>query len=67
MTFYETLFITSLVSVVGFVAWRVYIIETNHLSQIQNAITEMKTDIKWLVSFHQDEKNYKVKKTSSKK
>lgn len=67
MTFYETLFITSLVSIVGFVAWRVYIIETNHLSHIQNAITEMKTDIKWLVSFHQDQKKSRTKKTSSKK
>lgn len=67
MTFYETIFITSLVSVVGFIAWRVYIIETNHLTHIQNAITELKTDIKWLVSFHQNEKTSKTKKTSSKK
>ena len=68
MTYYETLFITSLVSVVGFVAWRVYIIETNHLTHIQNSITEIKTDLKWLVTFHQDEKKTPArKKTSIKK
>lgn len=54
MDFYETLFITTLVSVVGFVAWRVYIIETNHLKHITTSIAEIKNDIKWLVSFHKD-------------
>lgn len=69
MTYYETLFITSLVSVVGFIAWRVYMIETKHLTAIQNSITEIKTDLKWLVTFHQDESNFphKVKKTTKKK
>ena len=61
MTFYETLFITTLVSVVGFVAWRVYIIETNHLKHISTAIAEMKNDIKWLVGFHQEERDKKKK------
>jgi|TARA_R110000772_G_scaffold99883_1_gene199899 hypothetical protein len=56
MTFYETLFITSLVSVVAFVAWRVYIIETLHLKGITETIAEIKTDIKWLVTFHNNEK-----------
>ena len=66
MTYYETVFITSLVSVVGFIAWRVYIIETNHLTHITNAITELKTDIKWLVQFHQDEQKPTKKKSSKK-
>lgn len=66
MTYYETVFITSLVSVVGFIAWRVYIIETNHLTHIQTAITELKTDIKWLVKFHQEEKTTSKKKSPKK-
>ena len=66
MTYYETVFITSLVSVVGFIAWRVYIIETNHLTHITNAITELKTDIKWLVKFHQDEEKTTKKKSVKK-
>lgn len=56
MGFYETLFITSLVSVVGFVAWRVYVIETNHLSHLSKDLTEVKNDIKWLIKFHEKEK-----------
>jgi hypothetical protein len=67
MTYYETLFITSLVSVVGFIAWRVYMIETKHLNQIQNSIIEIKTDLKWLVAFHEDENNYKIKNTKTNK
>ena len=51
MDFYETMFVTTLVSVVGFVAWRVYIIETNHLKHITTSIAEIKNDIKWLQLF----------------
>tara|TARA_Y100000114_G_scaffold155466_1_gene179747 strand:+ start:9563 stop:9736 length:174 start_codon:yes stop_codon:yes gene_type:complete len=56
MGIYESIFITTLVGFIGFLAWRVYLIETNHLTHIEKAITEIQTDLKWLVKFHRDEK-----------
>tara|TARA_B100000123_G_C25639276_1_gene388072 strand:- start:163 stop:348 length:186 start_codon:yes stop_codon:yes gene_type:complete len=61
MGIYESIFITTLVGFIGFLAWRVYLIETNHLTHIEKAITEIQTDIKWLVKFHQDENQSKKK------
>ena len=55
MDFYESLFVTTLVSFVAFIAWRVWTIESNHLKHIDSDIKEIKTDIKWLIDFHKDE------------
>ena len=54
--FYESIFISSLIAFIGFLAWRVYNIETNHLTHIESDMKEVKNDIKWLVSVHQKEK-----------
>jgi len=62
MGIYESIFVSTLIAFVGFLAWRVYLIETNHLTHIEKAITEIQTDIKWLVKFHQEEKSPKKKK-----
>jgi len=61
MGIYESIFVSTLIAFVGFLAWRVYLIETNHLNHIEKAITEIQTDIKWLVKFHQNEKTSKKK------
>lgn len=53
---YEQLVITTLISVVAFIAWRVWTIETNHLNHINQDLAEIKNDIKWLISFHENEK-----------
>jgi hypothetical protein len=52
MDFYENLFITTLITVIGFIAWRVWNIETNHLRHLSEDIKELKTDIKWLIEVH---------------
>jgi hypothetical protein len=49
--FYETLFISTLVGFVAFIAWRVYVIESNHLTHIEKDMAEVKNDIKWLIAF----------------
>jgi nitrate/nitrite transporter NarK len=56
MDFYENLFITTLITVVGFIAWRVWTIESNHLRHLNEDVKELKTDIKWLIEFHKKEK-----------
>lgn len=56
MDFYENLFITTLITVVGFIAWRVWTIESNHLRHLNQDIQELKTDIKWLIDHHKNEK-----------
>lgn len=53
--FYESIFISALVAFIGFIAYRVYIIESNHLTHIQEDIAELKNDIKWLIAFHEKE------------
>lgn len=40
---FETIFIGSLISFIGFIAYRVYLIESNHLKHIEKDITEIKT------------------------
>ena len=53
--FYESIFISALVAFIGFIAYRVYIIESNHLTHIQEDTAELKNDIKWLIAFHEKE------------
>ena len=57
MDFYESIFVTTLVSFIGFLSWRVWIIESNHLKHIERDMTEIKNDIKWLVKYHSDDKH----------
>ena len=66
MGIYESIFITTLVGFIGFLAWRVYLIETNHLTHIEKAITEIQTDMKWLIKFHQEEKSSKESEATAK-
>lgn len=54
MEFYESIVITTLIAVVGFIAWRVWTIESNHLAHLEADIAELKTDIKWLIDFHKN-------------
>lgn len=53
--FYESIFISTLVGFIAFIAWRVYVIETNHLTHIEKDMSEVKNDIKWLIAFHENE------------
>lgn len=57
MEFYEQIFVSTLIAVIGFIAWRVWTIESNHLRHLDADIQELKTDIKWLIEFHKDTKN----------
>jgi Na+/melibiose symporter-like transporter len=53
--FYESIFISALVAFIGFIAYRVYLIESNHLKHIEEDMAEVKNDIKWLIAFHEKE------------
>jgi hypothetical protein len=55
MDFYESLFISSLVGFIAFIAFRVYKIESNHLTHIEKDMAEVKNDIKWLIAFHENQ------------
>ena len=62
MEFYESIFVTTLISVIAFLGWRVWTIESNHLRHLQADIQELKTDIKWLIEFHKEERQTYQKK-----
>lgn len=55
MDFYQELVVTTLIAVVGFIAWRVWTIESNHLKHIDSDLSEIKADLKWLIKYHDKE------------
>lgn len=52
---YEYIVVTTLISVVAFIAWRVWTIETTHLTNINTDLAEIKNDIKWLIKVHEQD------------